>query len=287
MHISNMEVQLIIELIEQHNWGPYKLYGQKIMLSCPFKAQHEKGTDDHFSFLISSENGGRYFCFACKRHGSVVQLFEGQIYPTQLLWPRSSSIKKEDIEFPIKYLNKFKQNYNHPYLDKRDISFPIRKIFDFRYDMYNHRIGVPIYNFNYKLCGFIGRSLISEPRYYFYKFNGQDNPQVWLGEHFIDLNKPVILCEGLFDACKIYEVNPNVLALLGTQPTEEKLKRIKRAQYIITLFDNDHAGDNIRKKLTYVFKKKIHHISLPEGVKDPGELNKEQLERLFKKQVLL
>lgn len=281
-----MNIQTIIECIDQQNWGPYKIYGQKIMLSCPFKISHDKGTDDHFSFIINCDHGGRYFCFTCKKSGSVVQLFEGQIFPTQLLWPTTSTPTK-DIEFPIKYLNKFKPNYHHPYLEKRNVSFEVRKTFDFRYDSYAHRIVVPIYNFNYKLCGLIGRSLISEPRYYFYKYNGENNPQVWLGEQFIDLQKPVILCEGLFDLCKIYEINPNVLASLGTQPTPEKINRIKSASFIITCFDNDHAGAFIREKLARIFKGKIHHVFLPKGVKDPGELNKDQLQDLFNKQFLL
>ena len=62
-------------------------------------------------------------------------------------------------------------------------------------------------------------------------------------------------------------------------PPEKKIIRLTGIQDIITLFDNDSAGQKGREKIAEVMKGKatIHHLLLPDGVKDPGEIDVQDL----------
>jgi DNA primase len=280
-----MEIATIIELIKEKELGSYKVSGKWVNLSCPWaKEKHAHGTDTHFSFGISTS--GRYNCFTCGENGDVIKLFNYHVEPSTTLI-ESPQQEKEDIIYPEHFLKTLKRNYTHPYLDKRKVRADIRILFDFRYDSSKHRIGVPIRNFVGKLVGFVGRSLISLPKYFVYPWYGESNGHIWLGEHWVDLNEPVILVEGLFDAARVYEVKSNVLASLGSQLTHTKLKRIHTTPYVFTLYDNDVAGDNARRKVSNYFgKNNVRHLRLPGEIKDPGDASVETLEQVFQKELL-
>jgi DNA primase len=281
-----MDVSTIIELIKEKKWGSYKISGKWINLSCPWaKEKHVHGTDTHASFGINIEKL-YYNCFTCNTNGSLIKLFNGIVQPSTILLQLPIQ-EKDDIIYPEYFLKTLKRNYVHPYLDKRKVHADVRILFDFRYDSLHHRIGVPIRNFDKKLVGFVGRSLISMPKYFIYPWYGESNGHIWLGEHWIDLNEPVVLVEGLFDAARVYEVKSNVLASLGSQLPQNKLKRIRNAPYVFTLYDNDVAGDNARRKVSNYFgKNNIRHLRLPETIKDPGDASIEILQKLFQKELL-
>lgn len=289
-----MDSSLIIKLIEKKKWVPYKKSGVWIHFSCPFaKKNHLQGTDEKPSFGICTEGSGRYFCFTCGSKGSLRELFSDLPLSLCLLdGPQKENIKK-DVVYPESYLEEYIRAYNHPYLNKRGVLNKIREQLDFRYDWRYHRVCVPIRNFEKQLVGLVGRSLISSPKYYVYPWNGQSNGQCWLGEHWVDLSKPLILCEGLFDVCKVLEVYSNVLGSLMVTLNTKKLERIKSCPYIVTLFDNDStekiiAGNLARKTVEQYFgKKKVTHIIPPEPYKDVGEMTKEVIQELLHKKLLI
>jgi len=282
-----MDTNTIIELIKEKNMGPYKILGQWITLVCPWaKEKHANGTDKHPSFGINIEKLF-YNCFACHEKGPLLKLFNNYKIQQSTILLENPVQEKEDKIYPEYFLKTLKRNYIHPYLDKRKVRADVRILFDFRYDSIHHRIGVPIRNFEQKLVGFVGRSLISMPKYFVYPWYGESNGHIWLGEHWVDLHEPIILVEGFFDAARMYEVKPNVLASLGSQLTHAKLKRIRTAPYIFTLYDNDDAGENARRKISNYFgKKHIRHLCLPRHIKDPGDADVNILQELFQKELL-
>lgn len=276
----------IISCIKENNLGFYKISKEWVSLACMFaKEKHQNGTDKHFSMGINIKSL-IYNCFTCGEKGNILKLFNHDIPPSTVLLQLPQK-EKDDVIYPEYFLKTLKRNYIHPYLDKRKVRADVRILFDFRYDSVHHRIGVPIRNFDKRLVGFVGRSLISMPKYFVYPWYGESNGHIWLGEHWVDLNEPIVLVEGLFDAARVYEVKSNVLASLGSQLTYRKLKRIHTAPYVSTLYDNDVAGDNARRKVSdYFGRKNIRHLRLPEDIKDPGDADVKTLQKLFQKELL-
>jgi DNA primase len=56
---------------------------------------------------------------------------------------------------------------------------------------------------------------------------------------------------------------------------------------VFTLYDNDVAGDNARRKVSNYFgKNNVRHLRLPGEIKDPGDASVETLEQVFQKELL-
>lgn len=283
-----MDTSLIIKQIQEKGWGPYHISGFWINFACPFsKENHTHGTDTHFSFGICTKGQGRYFCFTCQVKGPLRKLFGDFPLPLCLLDGPQIHKKEKDIIYPESFLYEYKKTYGHPYLDKREVPYKIREKLDFRYDWKGHRICAPIRNVEQQLIGFVGRSLVSQPKYYMVPYMGLSNPYIWLGEHWVDFCKTIILVEGLFDCARVLQIAPNCLASLGVALSVKKLKRIQRSSHILTLYDNDSSGDLARKKCSIFFGKNVQHLYVPKPYKDPGETPVEVLQELLQKNCLI
>ena len=104
----------------------------------------------------------------------------------------------------------------------------------------------------------------------------------------MDLDKPVVLCEGPFDAAKIMKHYPNVAASFTSGLSVEKCKRLADASEIITFYDYGSGGNAARKRIAEVFKKAaVTHLIPTESQDDAGNMTDEAIREYLRPYVKL
>ena len=269
-----------------------------VRFPCPFAPfYHANGTDEHPSFGIEITLGAsRYYCFSCQKRGSLIELvdylrslyneeiknfnfveaaamamYDGALFISMDLLDRHTSTEFTTIPWPDNYLEEFVYDPSFWYLQVRGIDEVVSRKFNFLVDYNQKRIGVPIYDYQKRLTGFHGRAYNDNPlKYYMYEYEGIRNPHIFLGEHWVNYDKPVVVAESVFDAAKIAHVYKNVITPLTASITYKRLDRIKEAITIITAFDNDEAGSKARYIIDRWAKGRIVLHIIPDN-KDFGE----------------
>jgi 5S rRNA maturation endonuclease (ribonuclease M5) len=181
-------------------------------------------------------------------------------------------VEKDEVLFPEQWLQSFKPIQIFPeamaYCLGRGLSKKSLKQLDVRYDPSQRRVCWPFRNFRGELMGLQGRSIEPDPhlRYYQYGWHGHRNMHVWLGEHWVNLDMPVVLCEGPVDLQKIFIAYPNVCASFTSGLSRTKVKRLADAESIITFYDHGHGGDAAREAIDKYLKGMpiLHIIPDPE-----------------------
>lgn len=158
--------------------------------------------------------------------------------------------------YPETWLDSFRSATLFPeaveYLQARGFDASTIHTHDLRYDPKQRRIGVQFRDFKGRLMGLQGRSIDENNpvRYYFYKYGEHMNMHCWLGEHAVNLDKPVVLVEGPFDYMSVHRVYPNVMASFTSGLGMRKINRLKDCAEIITFYDIGMGGDAARATLS-------------------------------------
>jgi len=169
--------------------------------------------------------------------------------------------KQDDIIYKhaIKYLHK--RN-----IGKRDI---LRYNIGYCSDgAFVNRIIIPSYDVNSKLNYFIARDIFPNSKFKYKNPNASKNTVIF--ELFVSWNKPIILCEGVFDAIAIKR---NVIPLLGKFPSKTLIKKIiqNKVNEIYIALDDDAKLDSIKlSKFFMNYGIQVYKINMKE--KDPSEL---------------
>lgn len=285
--------------------------------SCPLGPwRHKDGESGPEKFGIRCEDGDSFCnCFSCGWHGTqsdlVLEMRQLNKHHFHAKYPFGDMMQliaeaedqaevpgldSPDIEemlygekvgnhvFPEWWLDTFLPWHEAPfaieYLKNRGVAQEVAEFMDLRVDTDQKRICFPVRNFKGQLMGLHGRAVDEgvEPRYRMYLNQGKNNPLIWLGEHWIDFEKPIIEVEGPFDIASVYRVYRNVASPLFSNPSLEKMKRMGDALEIITFLDNGTGGDVGRKKAETAFKAStVTHVVPPKGLKDPGSMNVQQI----------
>jgi hypothetical protein len=284
--------------------------------SCPLAPwKHDGGTDKKPAFACKDEPGdARMNCFACAWHGSMSDLLEEMHYlNTKEMhvdppWAQlramvdaseaavSLSFDHPTMEellvspkgvhvFPTWWLESFPPVWDMKpamhYLVSRGVDLKTIAFLDLRYDSQQKRICFPVRDFNGDLVGLHGRAIMedTEPRYRMYTQAKQNNPICWLGESWVDLNRPILVVEGPFDVASCLRVYPNTVSPLFASPGHAKVRRMADALEWVTLLDAGKGGDAGRKKIGHAIGQThlLTHAKLPKGVKDPGVATEEEL----------
>ncbi len=150
------------------------------------------------------------------------------------------------------------------------------------YDVFHHRLTVPICNVQGQPISFGGRALpgseFDKPKY----INGYETPVYKKAETLFGLNKAAaairkyeeaILVEGYFDVIKMHQQgNTNTIGTCGTALTEEQAKLLKRyCDHVIVMRDGDKAGRAAAERDIEILAKldfTVDVLWLPEG-QDP------------------
>jgi hypothetical protein len=289
-----------------------------VVAKCPLAPwRHDSGVDKNPSFAVKIESKGDGFthCFSCGWHGSQSDLvFEmrfrdkkdpsGDSYEfaeaLQLIADAEEDAVVDldfpDVEeelfgdkagphvFPEWWLESFSHAWGvteaRSYLQGRNVSQETAEALDLRWDSTQRRVCFPVRDFQGRLRGLHGRAVdAANPlKYRMYTYQKQNNPLVWLGEHWIDFDRPVVVVESVFDLAAVHPLYPNVTSPLTAGLSLEKIQRMGDVMEQVTLFDGDKAGQRARKKYRESLADcLIAHAELPEGVKDPGEATVSQL----------
>jgi len=298
-----------------------------VISRCPLGPwRHENGVSGPEVFGVRIDNGDPFCrCFACNHHGSlgglvqtIAKLKKDQpvegfnlAQAQQLVYEAEETVEFdfdipgiEDVlasrkdrftEFPDWWLETFPPaldvSWARAYLEDRRVSPARAEKLDLRCDPNQHRVCFPVRDFAGRLMGLHGRAISheTEPRYRMYTYMKTNNPLIWLGESWVDLDKPIIVVEGPFDMTSVMRVYGNTVTPLFATPSLEKLRRMSDALEWITIFDRGAGGDRGRQRVTEALGKDhvIHHLHPPKGRKDPGEMTVEELKEMLSEIVLL
>jgi len=282
---------------------------------CPLApVKHENGRDTNPSMGISLGANSRVHCFACDFHGSGYDLLlELKLAKLPGDFRMALAIASSDVEVEVPWFGGFESSeperkqlhlfdevwcgqfvpafyehngkgYVHPYLEKRGVSYQVAKTMDFRLDEREGRVGVPVRDFDGRLYGFHGRAVEAgvNPVYRMYRYDGHTNASVWLGEHWVDTDKPVLMVESVFDVARALEVAENVICPLTASLGFAKLQRMRDVFEVVTVFDRDKAGDAARARCSGTLNaERLVHLKPPVGYKDVGEVPVEELRVLI------
>lgn len=291
-----------------------------VVATCPFAPwTHETGHDNHPSFGVNLPKGGKtqiYNCFSCGEAGGLDDL----VFDVRDHYRKKKDVRyqigkaleilvaddEEVVDFevpeydepqenpdevifwPEHFVQSFKSVFAFEealeYLKTREGDYAVWQKADLRFDSDRRRVCFPIRDFDGKLVGLHGRHIKDHPLpYYAYGFQDRRNKICWFGEHWLDLDRIVVLVESVFDAASVLRIYDNVICPLSAGFSKEKVRRIDGALGYITLFDNGTGGDRARERLSECLKSDFVHVKPPEGCKDPGEMSVDQLKKTLDK----
>lgn len=282
--------------------------------SCPLaKYRHEGGVDKNPSFGVVYNSGeahkpeGQAHCFSCQYSGSLSEIASllfayKELTPDDLEavmtlvakiktghLPLSLSAHSVDDPFPDEdWLNSFPTITRHhtpalEYLNKRGISLSLAQDFDVRFDGARYRVCFPLRDRAQRFRGLIGRTLIPNPegpRYFYYPYKS-NAPRgfTWFNENNLDLSKPVVVVEGVFDALKVWQTYKNVTAALSISFRTPGLAWHMGVNRWVSMFDVGKGGQLARGRLQDMAPSgaRVWHLPPPPGRDDPGDSTPEEI----------
>lgn len=282
--------------------------------------RHQNGTDKNPSFGVRVMPGeSRVYCLACGFSGTqydvLVQLRAHEVdvdFASALEvgeeaeesagiggsfdspgYEEALERKNDEHIYPDWFLDVFEPAYAlgvvHPYLEGRRVPYEVAEFLDLRYDPHRRRVLFPVRDSCKRLRGLHGRAIEipcgGEPwerqlKYKAYPFDGRANLHVWLGEHWADLERPVVIAESVFDLARVLEVYDNVVSPLTASVGTDRLRRLAGVRQVVTLFDEDKAGALARERVAGMRGARVSHVRLPEGT-DAADSDPEELARLL------
>lgn len=291
--VMNLESE-IRELFTDSGIFVHAETGQELTIYCPF---HQNRNTP--SFYINKKTG-LWQCFnpSCGERGNFKKLFRkitGKAYgkdravdpvALQLAIERGlrPAVKEEELT-----LDSVALDYSLPETEKlllplieRGLSLDTLSYFEIGFSTVKNRIVVPVRNQHYRVVGLIGRAIESsqEPRYLYNK--GFKRADVLFNIQNAKHYEEAIITEGSVDAMKVHEAGyPNVVATLGSQVSPTQVAMLKRYfDRIIIFSDRDEAGFAMRDAIIKsCCGKTISVAEIPDGHKDPAELNTEQIKQ--------
>ncbi len=151
---------------------------------------------------------------------------------------------------------------------------------------------------NKEFKGYVCRTTdkeIEKKRKYLYN-KGFSRATTLVGNYGIKQSKPsttIILVEGYMDRLKMLQHNHSlsnqVVAILGWKVTQEQIDKIKQVgiKVIVSALDNDECGKKGTIYLKQVFSEqkgfKVIRWKYFKGIKDPGDMTKEQFNKMYNK----
>jgi hypothetical protein len=287
-----------------------------VISRCPLGPwKHTDGVSGPEVFGVRIEpNDPHANCFACGWHGTLGSLLqrmvgENKVTPKiEAKWGQALQLvadaeaefevdfdtpgieellamNKGLHEFPEWWLETFppvaSSSIALKYLHGRKVLDHMSEWCELRWDPNEKRICFPVRDFKHRLVGLHGRAIdeATEPRYRMYTYAKQNNPIAWLGEDWVDLERPIVVAEGPFDLVSVARVYGNVVSPLFANPSNEKLERMADAHEWVTFLDRGVGGDKGRERIDKALGAShvIRHVLPPKGRKDPGEMTVPEL----------
>lgn len=268
---------------------------EEINVFCPFHKNSNSAA------MYINVNTGLWQCFnpSCAKKGNFRQLY---FNVTGKSFGKSNHIDPYNLD---KELNKYKNEYivdNSLNIDsiaidydkelnflntltERGLSLDTLRYFEVGYSKEKSRVVIPVRSASYELVGFIGRATLEsqQPRYLYNK--GFKRADYLFNLQNAKAHGDVIIVEGSIDAMFVHQAGySNVVASLGAAIPKSQIKLLKKYfDKIIIFSDQDMAGEAMRDGIIeQCLGKSISIAKVSEGLKDPGEMNTEQIKNAIK-----
>ena len=290
---SNVE-SVLLDVLKQYNIAIQSQSGKEITIYCPF---HQNTNSPAFYINVKT---GLWQCFnpSCGKTGNFRQLYkhltgksfggEFAIDPKALQRAIESGFEKNedgkslDIEsIRIDYDSEL--HLLQSLLD-RGFKPAVLQHFEIGFSKVKDRVVIPVRDGSYNIVAFIGRAVhdYQEPRYLYSK--GFKRADVLFNLNNAKRYDSVIVCEGSLDAIKVHQAGyPNVVATLGAKVSANQFTLLRRFFDSIIIFsDRDPAGEQMRDDiLSNCQGKDVKIMSIPQTLKDPGEMSEDQIHQSF------
>lgn len=196
---------------------------------------------------------------------------------------------REQDTLPEGRLERYRTGVPRYALD-RGIQIETCRSWELGYDKGQGRLVFPVRRHDGALVGLTGRILPSAERRAdaegvpvskYHNYAGLDKSKFLFGEHKLEQQRPVVLCEGQIDAILVTQATGiPAVAPLGEGFSETHVRTIAAFEptcvYIFP--DNDPPGRLAAEKFVYAFKGRIPlKLAVPPPGMDPGGLTDEQL----------
>ena len=138
----------------------------------------------------------------------------------------------------------------------------------------------PVRRHDGKLVGMTGRYYIPNPPTKYHNYAGLNKSRYLYGEHMLEMERPVIVCEGQIDAIMTWQhLQIPTVACLGEGFGVDHVRTIcAHSPPVVYLFlDNDKAGRMAAEKIEHQLHGRVNvKLMLPPLGMDPGELTQEE-----------
>ena len=261
-----------------------------LRVPCPFAAPlHEHGTDRNPSCFVKVEPDGYsgFNCYSCHQRGNLQKLFSRmadyaenetsrklfrRLEIRAVLWEtpeqfaefedsREAGRVKERHYSPLEeriYMGMYPLAWEsvecRRYLLGRGLSEKTAKLLDLRFDTEERRVLFPVYDYQHRLFGFTGRTILrrQETCGNFMKvrdYAGLPKSSLLLGEHLVTggAERPLVVVEGLFALAHLLEIGVRTfcdpVATMGSSLSiEQRDALVDWNKPVVMLYDFDRAG---------------------------------------------
>ncbi len=189
--------------------------------------------------------------------------------------PYKFRIEDKDCGYPAK-----------TYLEGRNIGEQAYDFFGMGWSANKQKLIIPIYDDTHKFVGVVGRSI--REKQYQYSHGLKRKNIIWNLNRARNTAPEIILTEGAFDAVYIWQAgHKNVGAVFGSSISDGQLGLIRKYFSGLTcFFDNDDAGRALTNSIVENVKDlNVSVVRYKQDVKDPGELNADQINEMLKQRI--
>lgn len=266
--------------------------GTEVAIYCPFHDNHNSP-----ACYINTKTG-LWQCFnpSCGKKGNFRQLYKhmtGKTYGREWILDPVNLQRELDLALEVKddeelTVDSIEVDYgsdevkNLQTLVDRGYELQVLEDFEIGYSSVKDRVVIPVRDPQYKLVGLIGRAIHDwqDPRYLYNK--GFKRADVLFNIQNAKAYDSVIICEGSLDAVKIAQAGfKNVVATLGAKVSPNQIRMIRKYFDSVVVFsDNDDAGAEMRRAILEECRgKEMFTVSIPDGLKDPGDMTEQQIKQ--------
>lgn len=266
--------------------------GTEVAIYCPFHDNHNSP-----ACYINTKTG-LWQCFnpSCGKKGNFRQLYKhmtGKTYGREWILDPVNLQRELDLALEVKddeelTVDSIEIDYgsdevkNLQTLVDRGYELQVLEDFEIGYSSVKDRVVIPVRDPQYKLVGLIGRAIHDwqDPRYLYNK--GFKRADVLFNIQNAKAYDSVIICEGSLDAVKIAQAGfKNVVATLGAKVSPNQIRMIRKYFDSVVVFsDNDDAGAEMRRAILEECRgKEMFTVSIPDGLKDPGDMTEQQIKQ--------
>ena len=288
---GNIE-KAVTDLLSSQGVEVHTQSGTEVAIYCPFHDNHNSP-----ACYINTKTG-LWQCFnpSCGKKGNFRQLYKhmtGKTYGREWILDPVNLQRELDLALEVKddeelTVDSIEIDYgsdevkNLQTLVDRGYELQVLEDFEIGYSSVKDRVVIPVRDPQYKLVGLIGRAIHDwqDPRYLYNK--GFKRADVLFNIQNAKAYDSVIICEGSLDAVKIAQAGfKNVVATLGAKVSPNQIRMIRKYFDSVVVFsDNDDAGAEMRRAILEECRgKEMFTVSIPDGLKDPGDMTEQQIKQ--------